>query len=116
MYIFIIANQLIATSLYRKKCCEEVSGYDENMKKGFEDWEFGIAIIKKGWKYKIIPEFLFYYRKAKKSILIDTISNHDVSIEEYILRNINIVILLIFKFLYLLFFIGKMQLVWGEKN
>ena len=31
-------NQLVATSLYRKSCCETVGGYDENMTKGFEDW------------------------------------------------------------------------------
>ncbi|WP_347052910.1 glycosyltransferase family 2 protein [Flavobacterium olei] len=79
-------NQLIATSLYRKECWEEVGGYDENMKKGFEDWEFWISITKRGWKYKIIPEFLFYYRKAKKSMLVDTVSNHDASIKEYIFK------------------------------
>ena len=80
------ANQLIATSLYHKECWKEVGGYDENMKKGFEDWEFWISITKKGWKYKIIPEFLFYYRKAKKSMVVDTISNHDISIKEYIFK------------------------------
>lgn len=79
-------NQLIATSLYRKKCWEEVGGYDEEMKKGFEDWEFWLAITKKGWKYKIVPEFLFYYRKAKKSMLVDTVSNHADDIKEYIIK------------------------------
>ncbi|WP_433833671.1 glycosyltransferase family 2 protein [Flavobacterium anhuiense] len=80
------ANQLIASSLYRKQFWEEVGGYDESMKKGFEDWEFWIAITKKGWKYKIIPEFLFYYRKAKKSMLVDTVSNYDITIKEYIFK------------------------------
>ncbi len=79
-------NQLIATSLYRKECWEEVGGYDENLKKGFEDWEFWISITKNGWKYKIIPEFLFFYRKAKKSMLVDTVSNHAISIKEYIFK------------------------------
>ncbi|WP_289663010.1 glycosyltransferase family 2 protein [Flavobacterium panacagri] len=79
-------NQLVATSLYRKEYWEEVGGYDESMKKGFEDWEFWIAITKKGLKYKIIEEFLFYYRKSKKSMLVDTISNHAIKVKEYIFK------------------------------
>ena len=39
-HALLFENSLIATSLYRRKCCEEVGGYDENMKKGFEDWNF----------------------------------------------------------------------------
>lgn len=77
-------NQLIATSLYRRVCWEQVGGYDESMKKGFEDWEFWLAITKTGWKYKIIPEFLFYYRKSKKSMLVDTISHYAEINKEYI--------------------------------
>ncbi len=79
-------NQLIATSLFRKKCWEEVGGYDENMKNGFEDWEFWIAITKHGWNYKIVEEFLFYYRKSKKSMLVDTINNHFETNKEYIFK------------------------------
>jgi glycosyltransferase involved in cell wall biosynthesis len=79
-------NQLIATSLYRKKCWEEVDGYDESMKKGFEDWEFWIAVTKRGWNYKIIEEFLFFYRKAKRSRQVDTITNHFETSREYICK------------------------------
>lgn len=79
-------NQLVATSLYRKKNWEEVGGYDQSMKKGFEDWEFWIAITKIGLKYKVIPEFLFYYRKAKKSMLVNTVSNHAAEVKEYIFK------------------------------
>jgi hypothetical protein len=77
-------NQLIATSLYRKKCWEEVGGYDETMQKGFEDWEFWIAVTKRGWNYKIFEEFLFFYRKAKISRQIDTVTNHFEISREYI--------------------------------
>ncbi|WP_396597063.1 glycosyltransferase family 2 protein [Dokdonia sp. R86516] len=78
-------NQLVATSLYRKSLWKAVGGYDESMKKGFEDWEFWIAITKSGWKYKIIPEYLFYYRKAEKSMLVDTINNHTEIVKQYII-------------------------------
>lgn len=79
-------NQLIATSLYRKQCWEEVGGYDETMRKGFEDWEFWLAITKRGWKYKVIEESLFYYRKAKKSMLVTTIKEDAERVKEYIIH------------------------------
>ena len=77
-------NQLIATSLYRKECWKVVGGYDENMLKGFEDWEFWLNITKRNWNYKIIPEFLFYYRKSKRSMLTKTIQNHAEEVKRYI--------------------------------
>ncbi|NJX15037.1 glycosyltransferase [Tamlana crocina] len=85
-HFLLYVNQLVATSLFRKSCWEEVGGYDENMKTGFEDWEFWLAITKKGWTYKIIEEFLFFYRKAKKSMLVDTINNYFEDNKEYIFR------------------------------
>ena len=85
-HAILFENSLIATSLYRKKCWEEVSGYDENMKNGFEDWEFWIAITKSGWNYEIVEEFLFFYRKQKNSMLIDTLENHRISNIEYVFK------------------------------
>ena len=79
-------NKLMPSSLYRKKCWEEVGGYDESMIKGFEDWEFWINITKRGWEFKFVEEFLFYYRKAKKSMLVDTLKNHSEANMEYIFK------------------------------
>ena len=79
-------NQLVATSLYRKKCWEEVGGYDETMKKGFEDWEFWLAITKRGWKYLVLEEFLFYYRKSKASMLVTTINEDAERVKEYMMH------------------------------
>lgn len=79
-------NKLIATSLYRRKCWEEVGGYDESMKKGFEDWEFWLNVTKRGWEFQFVEEFLFYYRKSKKSMLVDTINHHAETNMEYIFR------------------------------
>jgi glycosyltransferase involved in cell wall biosynthesis len=79
-------NTLVATSLYRKKSWEEVGGYDETMKKGFEDWEFWLALTKGGLEYRIVEEFLFYYRKAKKSMLVDTRNKYAEENMEYIFK------------------------------
>jgi glycosyltransferase involved in cell wall biosynthesis len=79
-------NNMMASSLYHKKYWEEVGGYDETMKHGFEDWEFWIAITKKGLEFKFIQEFLFYYRKSKHSMLIDTLNDHVESNMEYVFK------------------------------
>lgn len=79
-------NQLVATSLYRKQSWEFVGGYDESMKHGFEDWDFWMSITKTGNHYKILPEALFYYRKAQKSMLVNTINNYFESTKEYIFK------------------------------
>ncbi|NGY37450.1 glycosyltransferase family 2 protein [Flavobacterium sp. XN-5] len=79
-------NRLMPSSLYRKKCWEEVGGYDESMNKGFEDWEFWLNITKRGWEFQFVEEFLFYYRKAKKSMLTDTLAHHVETNMEYIFR------------------------------
>ena len=79
-------NKLMPSSLYRKKCWEAVGGYDESMIKGFEDWEFWLNVTKRGWEFSFVQEFLFYYRKAKHSMLVDTINNHSEANMEYIFR------------------------------
>lgn len=77
-------NIMMSSSLYRKECWEQVCGYDENMNKGFEDWEFWINITKRGWKFKIEKEFLFYYRKSNNSMLTDTLKFHVEDNMEYV--------------------------------
>jgi len=81
---FMFENNLVASSLFRRKSWEDVGGYDESMKKGFEDWEFWIAITKSGLKYRVVEEFLFFYRKSQHSMLIDTLKNHRITIMKYI--------------------------------
>ncbi len=69
IFNFLFKNNAVGNSLYRKKCWEEVQGYDENMKFGYEDWEFHIAILKNGWKSYVIKEYLFNYRRKPNSML-----------------------------------------------
>lgn len=74
-------NNAFASALYRKKCWDDVNGYDENMNLGFEDWEFNISIAAKGWKVHVIKEQLFNYRNRRGS------RNKTIGIE----NNINLV-------------------------
>lgn len=60
---FLFYNDAVGTSLFRKKCWEQVGGYDENPKNGYEDWEFYLRVCALGWKVHIIDEVLFFYRQ-----------------------------------------------------
>jgi glycosyltransferase involved in cell wall biosynthesis len=72
---FLFDNNSVSFALFRKKCWEEIGGYDEQMKHGFEDWEFWISMTKRDWNIHIIPEFLFNYRQKKKSMSKDSKMN-----------------------------------------
>ena len=81
---YLFKNAAIGTSLFRKKCWSEVGGYDENMKNGYEDWEFYIRVSKNGWETKIIEESLFFYRQHKISMRIEALNRYDSQIKFYI--------------------------------
>lgn len=81
---FLFGNAAIGTSLFRKECWEKVGGYDENMKKGYEDWEFYISVSKLGWTVHIIEEVLFFYRQHPISMRTVAMKSHDTEIKKYI--------------------------------
>ncbi|MDT0686855.1 glycosyltransferase family 2 protein [Autumnicola psychrophila] len=64
---FLKYNHAIGNSLFRKTECEKVGGYDEKMKKGYEDWEFFIRLLSNGGKSICIKEQLFHYRLRESS-------------------------------------------------
>jgi len=55
-------NVIFSSALYKKDDWKRIGGYDENMDKGLEDWEFWIALIKNGGEVKKIKNFCFFYR------------------------------------------------------
>lgn len=77
------SNQMTVSALARKKAWEDVGGYDENMRDGYEDWEFWIRLGKNGWYGKLIREALFNYRRHGESTNVGAELKHD-SIVEYI--------------------------------
>lgn len=59
---FLKFNQAPGSVMFRRADWKRVNGYDESMKKGFEDWDFYIRLIQDGGKAHIIPKVLFNYR------------------------------------------------------
>ena len=56
-------------SLVRREVWEQVGGYDVAMRDGYEDWDFWIGCVEKGWQGHRLPEALFRYRKRAGSML-----------------------------------------------
>lgn len=63
----LFVNGAIGNAMFRKKDWELAGGYDEQMKSGFEDWEFYIRLLRNGGEIHVIPEVLFNYRIKKES-------------------------------------------------
>jgi glycosyltransferase involved in cell wall biosynthesis len=61
---FLAGNQSGPNALMRRSFWDSAGGYDESMRKGFEDWEFWISgTSNSGQRVVIIPEPLSFYRK-----------------------------------------------------
>ncbi len=65
-------NQLPYCLLQPKSCWEELGGYDETMRKGYEDWDWNIRLGKAGYHGAVIPAPLFHYRVQKTGMLAST--------------------------------------------
>ncbi len=82
----LIQNEIHISSLFYKKIWKEVDGYSENLR-GYEDWDFWIKIISKGYSWLTIKKPLFYYRKRVGSKLKTSDKNKKYLIETIIRNN-----------------------------
>jgi glycosyltransferase involved in cell wall biosynthesis len=62
-------NTLIYASLIRRADWEAAGGYDEEMRLGYEDWEFWLRLGERGRYGRHVPKVLFEYRKHGRSLL-----------------------------------------------
>jgi len=68
-------NQCCSCSLFSKEAVDEVGGFDELMKDGYEDWEMWIRILSK-FKFNR-ADVAFNYRIHGDSMINGTIQKHD---------------------------------------
>ena len=80
-------NTVAVCALMRKSMWEDVGGYNETMVNGYEDWDFWVGCIEKGWYGLRIPEALFEYRigtagvnrkanEQRMSLIARIVTNH----------------------------------------
>jgi glycosyltransferase involved in cell wall biosynthesis len=83
---FLYRQESCASAMFRKECWEKINGYDEQMKSGYEDWEFWIRITAAGWQVHVIKEYLLNYRITEKSMLLTQSEPNRKEIVNYIME------------------------------
>jgi glycosyltransferase involved in cell wall biosynthesis len=83
---FLYRQESCASAMFRKECWERSGGYDEQMKSGYEDWEFWIRLTSSGWKVHVLKEYLLNYRVTEKSMLLTQSEPRREEIVNYIME------------------------------
>jgi glycosyltransferase involved in cell wall biosynthesis len=83
---FLYRQESCASALFRKECWEKTGGYDEQMKSGYEDWEFWIRLTSMGWNVHVIKECLLNYRVTGKSMFLTEAEPKREAIVSYIME------------------------------
>lgn len=65
----LLDNSIFCSAFFRKVDWTRIGGYDENMRRGHEDWEFFIRLLKDGGEVCQIPQPLFNYRIKESSMI-----------------------------------------------
>jgi glycosyltransferase involved in cell wall biosynthesis len=62
-------NSIFCTAMYKKEFWKNIGGYDENMKEGWEDWDFWIRLLQNEDGVFQDDNILFYYRTKTNSMI-----------------------------------------------
>jgi glycosyltransferase involved in cell wall biosynthesis len=87
---YLLSNNNVACALIRKQIWEAVGGYDEEMKRGYEDWDFWLRVTNKGWNCHVIEEPLFFYRVSESSMVTESRKIHNDLFKELVEKNLGI--------------------------
>ena len=63
-------NQMPYCLLLLRNLWQAVGGYDETLRRGYEDWEFNIRLGSRGHFGVVVPEPLFHYRVSSGGMLL----------------------------------------------
>ncbi|MCX6272270.1 MAG: glycosyltransferase family A protein [Bacteroidetes bacterium] len=74
----------VVAALFLKSRWQEIDGYDETMRLGYEDWEFWIRFLAPAGRIAIVSEPLLNYR-VKPGSRVDQSKSNRVQIMEYML-------------------------------
>lgn len=74
---FAESNRANCCCLYKQSMWKNIGGYDENMKDGYEDWDFWIRAKMAGYNFVGVHKPLFLYRKHGKTMVDSAREKHD---------------------------------------
>jgi glycosyltransferase involved in cell wall biosynthesis len=83
----LLTNLIFCCSMFRKSLWEQTTGYNPNMHKGWEDWDFWLSLIELGCEVHRIPEVLFFYRVSPESMVRSMDRNTRVEMHLQLMRN-----------------------------
>ncbi|KAB7783820.1 glycosyltransferase [Methylorubrum populi] len=84
-YIQAVVNVCEAGSLIRRRMIETDLRFDETMRLGYEDWDFWLSAIERGFRGSHLPALGLSYRKRAESMLVNS-QRVDEQIRDYMRR------------------------------
>lgn len=63
----LVGNMIVNTSLFRRADWARAGGYDEAMRRGWEDWDFWLSLLALGRRVAHAPGAVLHYRKRAGS-------------------------------------------------
>lgn len=63
-----LGNVIFCSALYRKADWQTVGGYDEQLRRGWEDWDFWLSLLELGRTVRCLELTGFHYRKNPASM------------------------------------------------
>lgn len=63
-----LGNIIFCSAVYRRDDWQAVGGYDETIRRGWEDWDFWLSLLEAGRKALCLPQTGFFYRKSPLSM------------------------------------------------
>lgn len=85
-------NIIHVSSVFKKSIWEEVNGYSDYMDTGYEDWEFWIKIVSKGYGWSLIAEPLFLHRIRENSMISTSDKARPDLLKKIVINNKNLFI------------------------
>lgn len=63
-----LGNMIFCSALYSRRDWRKVGGYDESLRRGWEDWDFWLALLELRRTVHCLPYLGFHYRKSEYSM------------------------------------------------
>lgn len=86
LHLMIKSNYIDACAAFRKSLWERVGGYDERMRRGYEDWEFWINSYLNGAIFFYLNKICFYYRITDNSMRVIAKKQYNLKNKEYVIK------------------------------
>jgi glycosyltransferase involved in cell wall biosynthesis len=75
-------NQFNSLAVFRRTAWEHAEGFSEDMREGFEDWEFWVRLTGHGYRGYQIPEKLIHVRRMGHSFALRAAEMKDILFEQ----------------------------------